>query len=309
MQIHLLYSLGCPKWGEALERLKEILVENGITRTIIITRIQNSEDAKKFNAHGTPSILINGKDIDKSVRGKPCTYSCRFYIDDGKLSRIPPEKLIREAVDEALKNEGRTAARRLFALTGGIATGKSTVLTMFKDLGAYIIDADKLSHEALYKSAVVHKKIVDSFGKEVLDKNGIIDRKKLGEIVWKDDDKRQLLEYILHPIIISFGEKIISDILKQNPDATIIYDIPVLYEGNYQNRFKKTILVYADYEIQKKRLMRRSKISEEMAQLLISKQIRIEKKLELADYIIDNSGTIAQTKKQVEQVWEEISNI
>jgi len=309
MHINFLYSLGCPRWGEALERLKGILVENGITRTIVITRIQNSEDAIKFNAHGTPSILINGKDIDKSVRDKPCTYSCRFYIDNGQLSRIPPEGMIREAISEALKNEGRKSARRLFALTGGIATGKSTVSSMFKQLGAYIIDADKLSHEALYKSAIVRKKIVDSFSDSVLNEDGIIDRKKLGEIVWHDDAKRQLLEYIIHPEVISLGEKIISSILEKNPDAVIIYDIPVLYEGNYQNRFKKTILVYADYKIQLKRLMQRDNISEQTAKLLISKQIPIAKKLELADFIIDNSGTIAQTKKQTEQVWNEINGL
>ncbi|GEM_PF-340734 len=309
MHINFLYSLGCPRWGEALERLKRILVENGITRTIVITRIQNSKDAEKFNAHGTPSILINGKDIDKSVRGKPCTYSCRFYMDNGRLSRIPPEDMIEDAIKEALKDEGRKSARRLFALTGGIATGKSTVASMFKQLGAYIIDADKLSHEALYKSAVVHKKIVDSFGNSVLNDKGIIDRKRLGEIVWHDDEKRQLLEYIIHPEVISLGEKIISEILKKNSDAIIIYDIPVLYEGNYQNRFKKTILVYADYKIQLKRLMQRNNLSEQGARLLISKQIPIAKKLELADYIIDNSGSLAQTKKQAEQVFDEISQL
>ncbi len=306
MKIQLLYSLGCPEWGRALERLKKILIELGVTQTIIITRIANDEDAKRHHAHGTPSILINDKDIDRAAWSRPYTHSCRFYVDDGALLRIPSEKIIIASVNEALSNEGRKQTRKLFALTGGIATGKSTVLSLFKALGAHVIDADQIAHKALQKNSAAYKKILKNFGDSVLDENGNIDREKLGNIVWKDDNKRQILELIVHPEVITLGENAISEILKSYPEAIIIYEIPILYERNYQQRFKKIILAYTDPDIQLSRFVSRNHISEDDAKLRISKQMPIRSKLEAADYIIDTSGTLIQTEKQVKQLWDTI---
>lgn len=308
MKIQLLYSLGCPEWGSALERLKRILIEMSITQTIIITRITNNEDAIRAHAHGTPSILINNKDIEKGAWNRPYTHSCRFYINGKILSRIPSKEMIIDSVNEALSYEGRKKTHKLFALTGGIATGKSTVLSIFKKLGAHVIDADELSHKVLKKNSATYRKVLDGFGDSVLNENGAIDRKKLGNIVWKDDNKRQILEYIIHPEVIKLGEKAISEILKNDPAATIVYEIPILYEGSYQQRFKKVILAYTDPDIQINRLASRNRISEDDAKLLISKQMPIRNKLELADYIIDNSGTPVQTEKQVKQIWNTIKD-
>ncbi|MGC8789953.1 MAG: dephospho-CoA kinase [Desulfurella sp.] len=191
-------------------------------------------------------------------------------------------------------------------LTGSIATGKSTVANMFKELGAYVIDADEIAHDALKKNQNTHKQIIEVFGESILDENGNIDRKKLGAIVFNDKQKLTLLESIIHPFVQQKRREIEESILKKEKNAIIIYDVPLLFEKHLEDSFDKIIVVYAKKEIQIERLMKRQNLTYDEALKLINLQMDIEEKKQRADFVIDNSYSLEDTKKQVAKLFEKI---
>ncbi|WP_291492649.1 dephospho-CoA kinase [Desulfurella sp.] len=191
-------------------------------------------------------------------------------------------------------------------LTGSIATGKSTVANMFRELGAHVIDSDEISHTALKKTQKTHKQIVEVFGESILDENGDIDRKKLGAIVFNDKQKLTLLESIIHPYVQQKRKEIEESILKKEKNAVIIYDVPLLFEKHLESSFDKTIVVYAKKEIQIERLMKRQNLTYDEALKLINLQMDIEEKKQKADFVIDNSYSLENTKKQVVRLFEKI---
>ncbi len=191
-------------------------------------------------------------------------------------------------------------------LTGSISTGKSTVAKMFKEKGCYIIDADTIAHGVYKKGKNAYNKIIQTFGKEILDKNGNIDRKKLGSLVLKDKGKLKKLESIVHPEVEKERNKKIKEITRKNRDAVIIYDVPLLFEKNLQDMFDYTVVVYTDKDTEIRRLMNRDKISQEEAIKKISMQMSIEDKAKMADFVIDNSKDLDYTKKQVEVLLKNI---
>ncbi len=184
-------------------------------------------------------------------------------------------------------------------LTGGIATGKSTVARIFRNLGAKIIDADKIAKKAVEKGRPTWQKIVDYFGDHILLANGEIDRARLGKIIFNDPAKRKKLNSIVHPYVFSEMENEISKIEKQSPGAIVIRDIPLLLELGLEKKINPVILVYAPGKIQLERLMKRDNLSREDAVSRIKSQMDIEKKRELAHMIIDNSKSIENTEIQV----------
>jgi dephospho-CoA kinase len=190
--------------------------------------------------------------------------------------------------------------RVIIYLTGGIATGKSTVAKIFSELGAYVIDADKIAHKVIMKGTRAYNKIVEIFGKDILDETGEIDRKKLGKIVFKDKNLLAKLEEITHPEVLSYMSQELAD-LKSD---IVIIEIPLIFEKKLE--LHPNVLVYAPRHIQKKRLIERDNISEEEAEMRISAQMDIEEKKKLADYVIDNSGSIEETKRQVKEILERI---
>lgn len=191
-------------------------------------------------------------------------------------------------------------------LTGSIATGKSSVANMLKELGAYIIDADEIAHDALKKTEKPYKQILDVFGSNILDEQGNIDRKKLGSIVLNDKQKLAVLESIIHPYVQQKRKEIEESILQQDRNAVIIYDVPLLFEKHLENSFDKIIVVYVPKDIQIKRLMKRQNISYDEALNLINLQICIEEKKKKADFVIDNSYSLENTKKQVLEVFKKL---
>ena len=192
------------------------------------------------------------------------------------------------------------AFQHAIALTGGIASGKSTVCNLLRLYGLRIIDADAIARRMLDENAAA---VAELFGPEYV-AEGRVDRKKLGALVFSDEAARKALESLLHP-------KIREEIERQSEaqDALggpYIVDIPLFYEtGSYP--IDKVIVVYAPRDIQKKRLMEREGLSDEEAEARLNAQIDIEEKRKRADWVIDNSGNLKQLQKETERVFDEIT--
>ena len=185
------------------------------------------------------------------------------------------------------------------ALTGGIATGKSTVIDLFRSAGFRVIDADKIAHEILDEE---HQAIAEMFG-EAFVKAGKVDRKALGAVVFNDAEKRTVLEALLHPLIY---KRIAQEAAKLDKRAEpYLVDIPLFYEGG-RYAIENIIVVYASKAQQLERLMARDAFSKEEALARIESQICIEDKRDNASYIIDNSGPLNQLVFETERVKDEI---
>ena len=191
-------------------------------------------------------------------------------------------------------------------LTGSIATGKSFAAKEFEKLGCYVIDADKLAHKALMKNSNIYHRIVSIFGNKIAGENGNIDRNRLGKIVLDDKEKLKLLEDMVHPEIGRLRNRKIDDIIRKDKNAIIIYDVPLLFEKKMQNMFDYTIVVYAPFDVQIKRLMARNSLSYDEAKKRISIQMPIDEKIKLSDFVIDNSGSAEKTKDQIKEIFNRL---
>jgi dephospho-CoA kinase len=185
------------------------------------------------------------------------------------------------------------------ALTGSISTGKSTAVDILKQTGFHVIDADSISHQVLDEQ---HQNIAKMFGKAFV-KEGNVDRKALGNIIFEDQEARKRLETLLHPLIY---ERILEKATKMDKRAVpYIVDIPLFFEGG-RYAIENVIVVYATKEQQLNRLMEREGYSEEEALSRIESQIDIEEKRQNASYVIDNSGNLKQLQYETERTREEI---
>jgi len=195
-------------------------------------------------------------------------------------------------------------------LTGGIVSGKSTVAKMFRDLGAKIIDADKLGHKVILPHKPAWEKIVKLFGKGLLKEDLSIDRKKLGEIVFSDQRLLKKLNEITHPEIIKLIKKRINLVknktCENGKEEILIIDAALIYEAKIDNLMDKIIVVYIEENEQIKRLKKRDNLSAEEALKRVKSQMSINKKIKFADYIIDNSNSLDKTKEQVEKIWKNL---
>jgi dephospho-CoA kinase len=191
----------------------------------------------------------------------------------------------------------------LVGLTGGIATGKSTVSTMFAHLGAKIVDADLLAREVVMPGQPAHAEIVKAFGPDVLQEDGTLDRKRLGAIVFADADRRRRLEAITHPAIFVRQQRILSVYDEEAFEGIVIWDAALLIESSSARRMDKVVVVVADAAVELARLMARDGFSEEEARRRIASQMPLGEKVKVADYVIDNSGSRAETERRVREVY------
>jgi len=185
-------------------------------------------------------------------------------------------------------------------LTGSIATGKSTVSAILKDLGAFIVDADKIARDVVAPGMKAWEEIVRVFGKDVLQKTGEIDRESLARIVFNDNVMRSKLEEIIHPEVMRVIDEEIRSIKSHSSDAVVILDVPLLIEVGMHEGMNEVIVVYCPEDMQIMRLMIRDNISREEALKKVRAQMPIEKKRHLATLLIDTSATVDETCKQVE---------
>jgi dephospho-CoA kinase len=191
-------------------------------------------------------------------------------------------------------------------LTGGIACGKSTVAQIFVDLGAHLIDFDRLAHYVQDPGKPAYKEVINRFGKDILQPDKKIDRIKLGNIVFSDKKKLLELNNIVHPLVYQEWHVRLEKIKKKEKHAIILSDVPLLFEGKMQHLFDLTMLVLIAPEEQLHRLIRRNKMSREEAGNRLKSQMPITEKIALADIVIDNEGSISETEKKVKQTWQEL---
>ena len=191
-------------------------------------------------------------------------------------------------------------------LTGGYASGKSTVAKMFVELGATLIDADKLAREVVKPDKQAWFEIVAHFGKGILLKNREIDRKALGEIVFGSDAERERLNAIVHPRVLDEELKAIEEIKGRGLDAILILSVPLLIESGHYRQCDKIVVVTVDRDTQIKRLMERDGFSREESVRRISAQMPLSEKVTYADFVIDNSGSIQETEFQVKEVFKKL---
>ena len=199
--------------------------------------------------------------------------------------------------------------RLLLGVTGGIASGKTTVANMLEELGAPIIDFDVIARQVVEKGKPAWKEIVDYFGKQVLQEDGGLDRKKLSNIVFRDLEKRKKLEGFTHPRISEEFVKQVNEIAERTPGAIIQVVIPLLIELNLQYMFHKNMVVYIPQELQIKRLAERDGISKDEAANILKAQLPIDEKVGYADYVIHNEHSFEETKRQVEELWQTLRKL
>jgi dephospho-CoA kinase len=183
-------------------------------------------------------------------------------------------------------------------LTGGIASGKSTVSRFLSEAGARIIDADKIAREVVSQGSPGYDAIVSFFGRTILLPDGEIDRKRLGEIIFNDPEKKARLDCIVHPRVFERTAEMICQISSQTPDAVVIMDIPLLMETGMGIHLAEVIVVYVPEVLQLERLMKRDGIDKQAAMARIRSQMPIEEKRKRATVVIDNSGTMSDSRRQ-----------
>jgi dephospho-CoA kinase len=195
-------------------------------------------------------------------------------------------------------------------LTGGISSGKSTVSSILGELGAQIIDADRLAREAVEKDTPAYAHVVAHFGSAVLQADGTIDRKRLGGIIFSDPHQRRVLEGIVHPWVREETDRQIDRLRRGRPLSVVILDVPLLFEsGMHQGRgLAEIIVVYAPENVQTRRLAARDGLTEAEALNRIRTQMPIEHKKALATRVIDNSGRIEDTRTQTVELFRILEN-
>ncbi len=199
--------------------------------------------------------------------------------------------------------------RIVLGVTGGIATGKTTVVQMLKEMGAYVIDFDVLARQVVEPEKPAWKEIVAYFGEQVLQEDKRLDRKKLSDIVFRDMEKRKKLEGFTHPRIHEEFMTQLSEIVRKDPDAIVQVDVPLLIEQNLQYMYHKTLVVYLPEEKQIERLMERDGISREEAANRLKAQLPIDEKVGYADFVIYNDKSLEETRKQVAELWKTLKKI
>ncbi len=189
-------------------------------------------------------------------------------------------------------------------LTGGIATGKSTVCNWLAQKGFIVIDADRVAHGLIRKGQPCFEPVVATFGQQILDVAGEIDRKKLGNVVFKDPFCLQRLNALVHPEVIRQILKRLDELEASHPLSKVVVDASLMVESGFHKQFKHLIVVSCGVDQQVDRLIQRNRLSRDQALQRIALQLPLEAKLPLATAVIDNSGALEETRLQVEQFLE-----
>jgi dephospho-CoA kinase len=194
-------------------------------------------------------------------------------------------------------------------LTGSIAVGKSFVTSIFADLGCHTLDADETAREVVLPGSPGLNAVAKAFGDEVLNPDGTLNRRRLGELVFADNARREKLNHILHPFIIARQDEIMRDWEREDPQGIGIIDAALMIESGGYRRFDKLIVVHCRPEVQLERLMLRNALSRDEAQARIASQMPQEEKQKFADYLIDTSDGFEPTRTRTIEVYNELSRL
>jgi len=194
-------------------------------------------------------------------------------------------------------------------LTGGLASGKSFVGHALRDLGCYLIEADELGHQVLQPGAEAYDAVIHAFGSDILDQDAFIDRHKLGELVFDKPDLLAKLSGLVHPPVVQRQERMIAEIAKADPAAIVVVEAAILVETGSYKRFDRLIVAVCTPEQQMERAMKRAAYTREEAGARLSRQLPLEEKVRVADYVIDTSGTKENTLEQVRAVYSSLRSL
>lgn len=193
---------------------------------------------------------------------------------------------------------------KLVGLTGGVGSGKSTVAAMLQQVGAEVVDADEASHAVYEPGTRGFAAVIREFGDDYV-RDGRIDRQRLGELVFKDADARRRLNAVAHPLVREWMAARTAEAAERGA-AVVVQDVPLLLENGLERLFSTVVLVYVPEDMQVERLVHGRGFTPERAREVIAAQMPIEEKRRLAHHVIDNSGTIDETRAQVEQLWTKL---
>ena len=194
---------------------------------------------------------------------------------------------------------------KLIGLTGGVGSGKSTVADMMRDLGAQVVDADEAAHAVYEPGSPGFDEVVREFGEEYVD-GGRIDRSRLGELVFHDDDARRRLNSIVHPLVRDWMAQRTAEAAERGAEV-VVQDVPLLFENGLERLFSTVVLVYTPEDVQVERLVSGRGFTPERARAMIAAQMPIENKRGLAHHVINNSGAREDTLAQVRAVWKQLT--
>jgi dephospho-CoA kinase len=194
---------------------------------------------------------------------------------------------------------------KLIGLTGGAGSGKSTVATMLRELGAEVLDADVAAHTVYEPGSLGFDLIERDFGPDYV-RDGKIDRARLGELVFRDADARARLNAIVHPLVREWMAARTADALMHGA-RVVVQDVPLLFENGLENLYSDVVLVYVPEELQIRRLVEGRGLAEDRARAIVAAQMPIEEKRGRARHVIDNSQSHEETRRQVDKLWSELT--
>ncbi|WP_217184294.1 dephospho-CoA kinase [Streptomyces sp. AC495_CC817] len=194
----------------------------------------------------------------------------------------------------------------LIALTGGIASGKSTIAARLSERGATIVDADRIVRDVQAPGTPVLRRIAEEFGSEVITPGGELDRPALGSRVFGSPERLAALNAIVHPAVRAESQRRFDEAFSADPHAVVVYDVPLLVEARVDDPWDLIVVAHAPASVRRRRLVELRGMTETAAQERIDAQVPDEQRLAIADEVIDTSGTIAHTTEQVDALWERI---
>ena len=197
----------------------------------------------------------------------------------------------------------------LVGLTGGIATGKSTISRLFEECGAHLIDADVLAREVVTPRQPALREIAETFGREMLRPDGTLDRDRLGKVVFGDPKQLEKLNAIVHPYVAVVQEQRSREIAGKDPHAVIVYDAALLIEAGAHTRMDTIIVVTADEQTQLARLKARDYLSTAEATRRIAAQMPLAEKVKAADYVIDGTLPLEHLRKEVQHIYKDLTRL
>lgn len=196
----------------------------------------------------------------------------------------------------------------VLGVTGGIASGKTTVAQAFKELGAVVVSADELAREIVSPGCSTLRQIAEYFGSRALLADGTLNRPFLAELIFNDNEARRALNRITHPAIAALAGKRLRE-AERGGAPLVVYDAPLLFEAGADRQVEKVLVVAVDEEVQLRRLMARDGIGREQALARIAAQMPLTEKIARADYVVDNSGSPEETRRQVSALMERLSRV
>ena len=194
-------------------------------------------------------------------------------------------------------------------LTGGLASGKTFVGHALAGFGCHLIQADEIGHQVLLPGAEAYDATVHEFGDGILDDDGYIDRRRLGAMVFDHPERLRKLSSFVHPAVFQREERLIAEIAVRDANAIVVVEAAILVETGSYRRYDRLIVAWCNRELQIERAMKRDSSSREEVLARLDRQLPLEEKLRVADYVIDTSGTKEETLKKVREVYESLRSL